>query len=74
MDVYVGIEGVNIKGDKGISLDDLMINGKPKLSLNIKPPQDLSPLIKGGLVSNEDSNPEERRIEKEKVPMKSEDT
>jgi len=47
MDVYVGIEGVNIRPNYAISLDELASNGKqPKLILNVKENPDSSPLIK----------------------------
>ena len=36
MDVFVGIEGVNINQDEAISLDELGDVNKPKLTLNIK--------------------------------------
>ena len=38
MDVYVGIEGVNIRTDATISLDEMLVNGKYRLTLNIKTP------------------------------------
>ena len=37
MDVYVGIEGVNIKPDSSIALEEILVNGKYRLTLNIKP-------------------------------------
>jgi len=37
MDVYVGIEGVNISADANISLEELGNTKMPKLTLNIKP-------------------------------------
>jgi len=37
MDVYVGIEGVNIGHDAIISLEELGDANKPKLTLKIKP-------------------------------------
>lgn len=38
MDVYVGIEGVSINNSKSISIDELKVDNKIKLTLNIKPP------------------------------------
>jgi hypothetical protein len=37
MDVYVGIEGVNIAADAHIAMEELGNDKKPKLSLTIKP-------------------------------------
>jgi hypothetical protein len=48
MDVYVGIEGVSISSAKSISIDELKVDNKIKLTLNIKAPQDLSPMLKQG--------------------------
>lgn len=42
MDVYVGIEGVNIAADAHIAMEELGNDKKPKLSLTIKPQQDIS--------------------------------
>ena len=39
MDVYVGIEGTNIT-DQKIDIEEITINGKVKLTLNVKTPQD----------------------------------
>lgn len=46
MDVYVGIEGANISDEKSIAMEDITCNGKLKLTLNVKVPQDASPVMK----------------------------
>ena len=69
MDVYVGIEGTNIT-DQKIPIDEITCNGKLKLTLNVKTPQDASPLPKnlnaGPILQNKEKdtsrtpqNPEE---------------
>lgn len=45
MDVYVGIEGANISDEKSIAMEDITCNGKLKLTLNVKAPQDASPAL-----------------------------
>ena len=40
MDVYVGIEGTNIK-DQKIPMEEITSNGKLKLMLNVKQPQNI---------------------------------
>jgi hypothetical protein len=40
MDVYVGIEGVNIPGHKSIPLEELKAGSNYKLTLNIKVPKE----------------------------------
>lgn len=46
MDVYVGIEGANIDESKSIAKEDITTkDGKLKLTLNVKAPQDASPLL-----------------------------
>jgi len=44
LDVFVGIEGHGIKPSYGILPEELLVNGKYRLSLSIKKPQG-SPLI-----------------------------
>lgn len=41
MDVYVGIEGVNINASMGIPIDELKVGQQYKLTLNIKKAKDV---------------------------------
>lgn len=45
MDVYVGIEGANISDDQVIAIEDITKDNKLKLTLNVKAPQDASPML-----------------------------
>ena len=45
MDVFVGIEGANISDDKCIAIEDITKDNKLKLTLNVKAPQDASPML-----------------------------
>ena len=59
MDVYVGIEGVNIGHDATISLEELGDVNKPKLTLNIKPQQDMqAPAQIGGISASTSKQPQ----------------
>jgi hypothetical protein len=73
MDVYVGIEGLNIRANYAISLDELQSNGKqPKLVLNVKENLDTNhPSKNAAKDPSSCSPPREHAMQNGKVPEES---